>query len=404
MSQPLIQIEDVYKRFGDNQVLNGASLSIRKGEVGTIIGKSGGGKSVLLKHIIGLLEPDAGRILFMGRSLSEMKKKEKRAFKRKFSYMFQGTALFDSMTVFDNIALPLKERTSLGDTDIRKQVASKMTQLDLATIEDRYPSQLSGGMKKRVALARALITDPEIVLFDEPTTGLDPIRKNAVHSMISEYQQRFGFTGIVVSHEIPDIFFISQHIAMLDNGKILFEGTPIEIQTQSDPIVQEFIRGLESQHDDMTGLASMPHGAERFQEEVSKLQRHETAFSIVVFHVVNLDEVNEDPISKDRGVVLKRFAEVLQDRLRLSDVGCRYGLDKVMVLLPNTDVKQAQWACEKFSGEIELNDISLAIQPYPGFCLQVNAGFVEVKEDSQLEQVLARAQSKPSIAYEFRVC
>ena len=403
MSQPLIQIEDVYKRFGDNQVLNGASLSIRKGEVGTIIGKSGGGKSVLLKHIIGLLEPDAGRILFMGRSLSEMKKKEKRAFKRKFSYMFQGTALFDSMTVFDNIALPLKERTSMGDTDVRKQVVAKMAQLDLATIEDRYPSQLSGGMKKRVALARALITDPEIVLFDEPTTGLDPIRKNAVHSMISEYQRRFGFTGIVVSHEIPDIFYISQHIALLDNGRILFEGTPEEIQAESDPLVREFIQGQESRHDDMTGLAPMSRGENRFREEMAKLQRYKTAFSIVVFYVTNLNEINEKASHMAGQTALKNFSGELQHRLRLADVCCRYELDKVMVLLPNTDVEQARLACEKLSREMNLDDI-LQIQPYPGFCFQVSAGFAEAKEDSRLDQILASTQSKQSISYEFRVC
>lgn len=403
MNQPLIQFEDVYKRFGDNQVLNGVDLKINRGEVSTIIGKSGGGKSVLLKHIIGLLEPDTGRIMFEGRSLAKMKKKQKKAFKRKFSYMFQGTALFDSMTIFDNIALPLKERNTIGENDIRKQVADKMAQLDLAAIGNRYPSQLSGGMKKRVALARALITDPEIVLFDEPTTGLDPIRKNVVHSMIAEYQQRFGFTGIVVSHEIPDIFYISQHIAMLDKGKILFDGTPEEIQTQSDPMVQEFIRGLESRHDEMTGLAPMSQGESRFKEEMAKLQRYNTAFSIVVFNVMNLSEINEKASHTDGQTALKNFAEELQHRLRLADICCRYELDKVMVLLPNTDVEQARLACEKLSHEMSLDDI-LEIQPYPGFCFQVSAGFVEAKKDSRLEQVLAITQSKQSISYEFRVC
>ncbi|MDM8551749.1 ABC transporter ATP-binding protein [Desulfobacterales bacterium HSG2] len=241
--QPFIQFRNVFKAFGAKTVLNGVDLSIYKGEVTTIIGKSGGGKSVLLKHIIGLAVPDSGMMLFEGRPFSEMKRAEKKTMKRKFSYMFQGTALFDSMTVFENIALPLVERTSLQKAEIRKQVEEQMEQLDLREINDKYPSQLSGGMQKRVALARALVTRPEIVLFDEPTTGLDPIRKNAVHNMISDYQKKFGFTGVVVSHEIPDVLHISQRVAMLNEGQILFEGSPEELRNTSDPLVQSFLKG-----------------------------------------------------------------------------------------------------------------------------------------------------------------
>ncbi len=244
MREPLIQFKNVYKSFGENHVLNGTDLSIYKGEITTIIGKSGGGKSVLLKHIIGLIEQDSGTILFESHPVSEMKKAERKILKRKCSYMFQGTALFDSLTVYENIALPLKETTSLSDSEISRRVRDKMEQLDLHEIDEKYPSQLSGGMKKRVALARALVTDPEIVLFDEPTTGLDPIRKKAVHEMISDYQQKFGFTGVVVSHDIPDIFHISQRVAMLDEGRILFEGSPVQLAQVSDPAVKEFIQGL----------------------------------------------------------------------------------------------------------------------------------------------------------------
>ena len=243
MTAPLIQFNRVCKRFGDNVVLDGVDLSIYEGQVTAIIGKSGIGKSVLLKHIIGLLEPDEGEILFDGRSLSAMTRDERRALKMKFSYMFQGTALFDSMTVYDNVALPLKENQRVPFNEIEWRVRDKLSQLDLKGIEDKYPSQLSGGMKKRVAMARALVTDPQIVLFDEPTTGLDPIRKNAAHAMISEYQQTFGFTGIMVSHEIPDVFYISQRIAMLDRGRILFQGTPEEIQRSTDPTIRQFIQG-----------------------------------------------------------------------------------------------------------------------------------------------------------------
>jgi phospholipid/cholesterol/gamma-HCH transport system ATP-binding protein len=245
MSEPLIQFKNVYKSFGENHVLRGTDLSIYKGEITTIIGKSGGGKSVLLKHIIGLLEQDSGTILFEGRPVSDMNKAERKALKRKCSYMFQGTALFDSLTIYENIALPIKETTTLSDSEIDRRVRDKMDQLDLHEIDDKYPSQLSGGMKKRVALARALITDPEIVLFDEPTTGLDPIRKKAVHHMISDYQQKFGFTGVVISHDIPDIFDISQRVAMLNDGCIIFEGTRNELAVALDPAVKEFIRGIE---------------------------------------------------------------------------------------------------------------------------------------------------------------
>jgi phospholipid/cholesterol/gamma-HCH transport system ATP-binding protein len=244
MREPLIQFKNIQKRFGENEVLKGADLSIYKGEITTIIGKSGVGKSVLLKHIIGLVEQDAGAIFFEGRPVSEMKKTERKNLKRKCSYMFQGTALFDSLTVYENIALPLAETTPLSKSEIEKRVKDKMNQLDLVGIDEKFPSQLSGGMKKRVALARALVTDPEIILFDEPTTGLDPIRKKAVHDMISDYQRKFGFTGVVVSHDIPDIFHISQRVAMLDGGRILFEGSPEELSRVSDPAVKEFIQGL----------------------------------------------------------------------------------------------------------------------------------------------------------------
>jgi phospholipid/cholesterol/gamma-HCH transport system ATP-binding protein len=245
MTEPLIQFKQVVKRFGDNAVLNGVDLSIYQGQVTTIIGKSGIGKSVLLKHIIGLLEPNAGEILFQGQAIDAMTAADRKALKMKFSYMFQGTALFDSMTVYENVALPLKEKGRIAFSEIESRVGAKLSQLDLEGIEDKYPSQLSGGMKKRVAMARALVTEPQIVLFDEPTTGLDPIRKNAAHAMIAQYQKTFGFTGVMVSHEIPDVFYISQRIAMLDQGKIIFQGSPEAIQNSTEPVIRQFIRGQE---------------------------------------------------------------------------------------------------------------------------------------------------------------
>jgi phospholipid/cholesterol/gamma-HCH transport system ATP-binding protein len=402
MTQPLIEFKNVSKRFGKQAILEGANLSIYQGEVTTIIGKSGVGKSVLLKHIIGLMEPDSGQVLFNGRPLSIMNKEKRKSLKRKFSYMFQNTALFDSMTVFDNVALPLKERTKLPEGKIRRLVQDMMNRLDLHKIDEKYPSQLSGGMKKRVALARALVTDPETVLFDEPTTGLDPIRKNAVHSMISDYQKKFGFTGVVVSHEIPDVFYISQRIAMLEAGRILFEGTPEEIQQVSDPKVQQFVQGLESRHDVLTGMAPQPQGEQRFREEMARLQRHQTAFSLIILTLENLDDINEKAGYATGQTLLKNFAKNLRKRLRISDTCSRYGLNKIIAVLPNTDKEQAHLTCVKLAKELKTEKI-LEVKPYPGFYFAVSAGFAEAQENDPIEQVIVSAESRKNTIYEFRI-
>ena len=241
MTSPLIELIDVKKWFGENSVMDGVDLSIFEGETTAIIGKSGTGKSVLLKHIIGLIHPDSGAILFDGKDTTAFSRNERRDFKKRFSYMFQENALFDSMTVYENIALPLKEKRRFSKDEIQKRVHAQLVQLEIDESALQYPAQLSGGMKKRVALARALVTDPDIVLFDEPTTGLDPIRKDGVHAMIQSYQKLYGFTAIIVSHEIPDIFSISQSVAMLDGGKIVFQGTHEELMASDVGVVREFV-------------------------------------------------------------------------------------------------------------------------------------------------------------------
>jgi len=402
MAQPLIQLKNVSKRFGDNHVLNGADLKIYAGEITTIIGKSGVGKSVLLKHIIGLMEQDSGEILFNGKTLVEMEKADRVALKRKFSYMFQGAALFDSMTVFENVALPLSEKTSLSKAEISKRVQDKMQQLDLRDVDDKYPSQLSGGMKKRVALARALVTDPEIVLFDEPTTGLDPIRKNAVHSMISGYQKKFRFTGVIVSHEIPDIFFISQRIAMLDEGKILFEGNSDEIQQVPDPVVRQFVRGLESRHDDLTGMFCQPTGEQRFIEEMARLHRHKIDFSIIIFSIENMAKITGKAGHEVGHTILQVFANHIQQQLRITDTCSRYSLNKIMVVLPHTNLNQTRQACERLSTALNQGKI-IDIESYAEFYFSVSVGYVQAKKDSELEQLLKAAEAKGEKFYEFRV-
>jgi len=403
MELPLIQLVDVHKTFGDNKVLNGANLSIFEGQVTTIIGKSGGGKSVLLKHIIGLMEPDSGKILFRGRSLSEMQKAEKKTFKRKFSYVFQGTALFDSITVFENIALPLKEKTSFKKAKIAGRVREKMDQLDLQGIDHKYPSQLSGGMKKRVALARALVTDPEIVLFDEPTTGLDPIRKNTVHKMISDYQKQFGFTGVVVSHEIPDIFYISQRVAMLEEGRILFEGSPEEIQQTSNSVVQDFIHGLERGHEKISGIESHYQGEKRIKEEMARLQRYHTAFSLIIYTVENLNEINEKLGPMAGLTVITNLANELQILTPLTDTCYRFGLNKIILLLPNTTKEQAHTLCEKLSEQVKGRDI-FGLMPHPGFCFFISASYTEGRKDLSYEEMLLQTHSMQNMFYEFKVC
>jgi len=387
MKKPLIEFENVFKRFGTNQILNGVNLSIYRGEVTTIIGKSGVGKSVLLKHIIGLLKHDSGRILFQGQPLSEMQKSERKVFKNKISYLFQGSALFDSLSVAENIALPLKEKQSLPAAEIKKRIRNTMQKLDLRDIDDKYPSQLSGGMQKRVALARALVTDPEIVLFDEPTTGLDPVRKNAVHSMIADYQKRFGFTGVVVSHEIPDIFYFSQRVAMLEEGRVIIEGTP----------------GLESRRDDLTGMHTQLQGEQRFLEEMGRLQRHQVVFSIILFSINNIEEINETIGHAEVQTILKNFSVQTLNRLRITDICFRYGLDKMLAVLPNTDIDQAQMVCDRLANELKAEDI-IGMRPHPELCFSVDAGFAEAEQDIQIEHIVALAESAQSELFEFKVC
>lgn len=245
MRTPFIQFKGVKKSFGEFDILKGLDLSIFRGEITTVIGKSGTGKSVLLKHIIGLLHQDGGEILIEGLPLSDLPHHKKIQYLKKLSYMFQDNALFDFMNIYQNIALPLMEDKDFPDGKVAGKVLPMMERLGLTGSEEKYPAQLSGGMRKRVALARALITDPEVVLFDEPTTGLDPIRKKSVHKMITQYQQQFGFTAVIVSHDIPEIFNISQRIAMLDDGMIKFEGTREELYDSHSRLLNAFIHGEE---------------------------------------------------------------------------------------------------------------------------------------------------------------
>lgn len=240
----MIQIRHLSRSFNGQKVLDDLNLTIPAGKITVIIGRSGSGKSVLLKHIVGLLQPDQGEILVDGVDITKARGRALRQLKEKFGFLFQGGALFDSLTVFDNVAFPLREKTKLPEPEIAARVRQRLAQVALPPeVAGKYPDELSGGMKKRVALARALIREPQIVLFDEPVTGLDPPTTTAVFHLIRKTQQELGYTAIVVSHDIPDIFTIADHVAMLHGGRIIATGTPAEIQRCDDPVVQKFLRG-----------------------------------------------------------------------------------------------------------------------------------------------------------------
>ena len=232
-----LKISGLQKHFGENRVLDGVELEVDKGAVTTVIGKSGIGKSVLLKCIAGILSADAGTVELEGKPLSRQRADGGVA----FSYMFQHNALFDSLTARENGALPLLEASTLERAAIAERVSSILGQLELAEAGDRYPGELSGGMKKRVALARALVTNPGVVLFDEPTTGLDPERKFSVFEMIEEYRARFGFTALLVSHDIPEVFEISDRVAWLDRGRIRFFGPPAQLNAEAEAALAGFL-------------------------------------------------------------------------------------------------------------------------------------------------------------------
>jgi len=239
----MIEIRNLHKSFNGQEVLRGVSLRIERGEILALIGMSGFGKSVLLKHIIGLMRPDRGQVLIEQQDIFQLKGKSLERMRTRFGFLFQGGALFDSLTVFENVAFPLREKSSLRETEMREKVLSVLEQVGMAGAEHKFPGELSGGMKKRVALARALIMGPEIMLFDEPTTGLDPITTNLIHRLIHCSYERLKFTGIIVTHEIPKIFEIVHRVALLNQGTIVEVGTPAEIQASTHPVVAQFIAG-----------------------------------------------------------------------------------------------------------------------------------------------------------------
>jgi len=238
----MIRVVDLQKSFGGQQVLKGINLELETGKITTIIGGSGSGKTVLLKHLNALLRPDRGSVWVDGTDIVKLGERALNEIRRKFGVLFQGAALLDSMTLYENVAFPLREKTRLKEPEIEKKVESSLAQVDLSGMGYKYPAEVSGGMKKRAGLARALVTEPEIILFDEPTTGLDPLLGKSIHQLIRKLHNEFKFTGVIVSHDIPEVFKISDRIAMLANGVIVEAGTTEEFMASQDPLVRQFLQ------------------------------------------------------------------------------------------------------------------------------------------------------------------
>ncbi len=398
MDTPLIEFRDVTKRFDDRTVLDGMNLRIYENQISTVIGKSGTGKSVLLKHIIGLLKPDSGTILFRGTPVHEMTTGEWNAYRSQVSYMFQNNALFDSLTVFDNIALPLRQTTNMKKREIMRKVMTRMKQMELDDVARQYPSELSGGMQKRVALARALVTDPRIVLFDEPTTGQDPIRKNIILSMIAHYRRQFGFTAVLISHDIPDVFFISDRIILLWEGKAAFEGTYEESTRLEHPMIDEFMHSLEGFQDELTGLLSKQVFKNRYTMTLHR-NKVDTTVSAILF------TVDFDLFAEMFGAPVFEVLRIMGDKINenfgpMGGFSARHQRNQILTILPHIGLSDAQELLDTFSKQIQESifaDIQEMVRAHMGadacLNLSVKAGIIEGTSTDDIDTIIGRADS-----------
>jgi phospholipid/cholesterol/gamma-HCH transport system ATP-binding protein len=241
-AQPVIDVQDLYKSFSGFAVLKGINLRMMEGTTTVVLGGSGSGKTVLMKHIMGLFKPDRGQVIVDGKNVSTMGRQELAVFRERMGMVFQSSALFDSMTVGDNVAFPIREHNpGLSEAEIMDKVKEKLAVVDLHDVEQKYPAELSGGMRKRVGLARAIIRDPKIVLYDEPTTGLDPITTESVDEMIIHARERLRVTSVVISHDIGSAFHIGDRVAVINEGRIVEEGTPAELRKTQEPFTRQFL-------------------------------------------------------------------------------------------------------------------------------------------------------------------
>jgi phospholipid/cholesterol/gamma-HCH transport system ATP-binding protein len=241
--EPVLRLVDVEKTLDGRKVLDGVTLEIPRGQITAIIGLSGAGKSLLLKHMIGLMKPDRGEVLLDGVDINRLTRRGLYETRKRFGMLFQSGALFDSLTVFENVAFPLREKTDMPEGEVREKVRGILQKVGLEKAEEKFPDELSGGMVRRVALARAVVMDPEIILFDEPTTGLDPIIRNSILNLICRTYHEHHFTMVMISHDLPDIFQWCHHVAVVHGGKVVEVGTPEEIRNSVTPFVRQLVDG-----------------------------------------------------------------------------------------------------------------------------------------------------------------
>ncbi len=241
--EPLIQVRDLVQKIGNQEILRGFNLDINKGETLVLLGKSGGGKSVFLRHLIGLMKPISGQILFEGQDIATLNERQLEPVRRKIGMLFQDGALFDSMNVFDNVAFPLRERGERDDRVIREKVRDALGMVNMNGHDKKMPVNLSGGMRKRVALARAIISPPQVILYDEPTAGLDPIVSDSINRLIRRLQKQLSVTSIVVTHDMVSCYHIADRVALLNEGKRHFYGTPDDLRVTTDKVLRDFIDG-----------------------------------------------------------------------------------------------------------------------------------------------------------------
>jgi len=401
MDMPLIEFKNVTKRFGNQTVLDQVNLQIYEGQITTIIGLSGSGKSVLLKHIVGLLRPDEGAIFFRGKPVDKMTRAEAAEAMSQISYMFQNNALFSSMTVFDNVALPLVEKTRLKKSEIYKRVMARIEQTELTDAAYKYPSELSGGMQKRVALARALVTDPKVVLFDEPTTGQDPVRKNAILSMIAQYQKKFNFTAVLVSHEIPDVFFISNRILALYDKKVVFQGTPEELNEFDHPFNDEVIRSIESLQKELTGLYSQRQFKMLHHVQLKRRKEDEN-YCLIVFALSGVDALVQK-LGHDAAQAVIHAMGIYVDKHfgTIGGFSTRLKSNEIVTVLPYSNIKEAESILRDLIADFRqegMKNIWAEAQKNSGLenCVEfaILAGVAEGRPASEIDAVMEQARSQ----------
>jgi phospholipid/cholesterol/gamma-HCH transport system ATP-binding protein len=410
--EPIIEFRKVVKSFGPRTILDGVDLSIYEGEVTTLIGLSGTGKSVTLKHIIGMLKPDEGQILYQGKAIDQMDKNEWNTYIGKISYMFQNNALFDSMTVFENVAMPLKYTTKLSKKQIAEKVMARIEQTELTEVADKYPSEISGGMQKRTALARALVTDPQIVLFDEPTTGQDPIRKNAILGMVAQYQKRLGFTALLISHEIPDVFFISNRILGLYDKKIVFQGSPEAFENFDHPFHDEIVSSIEGLQEELTGLYSKRHFKVRYQTDLAKRNPDDT-YAAAVFKLKDMDDVSAALGHDAAQQIIRALGTYIKKHFgAVGGFSSRQTINEFGTILPYSNVTEAEGILSDFihdfreKGMRELVDVFVADEASDDtYEIVIEAGLAQGKPQIEIESVMefARFNQKPIATFQCGV-